>query len=261
MSTWQNFEIDATKYLNDNYGSLATFIHEGGSDSTIPDILVELHNGKQFYIEAKLSNAQCGQFVLQPDIKTSTFVYTARNTRNQYADEIIEFMNNDFEKFKEAGTAGKRIEMDQYVFANWIEQTYLEKGVRWFITEDFILIPISRLSLYFDVTATYRVKRSGSSYVGKSKMDKVISKINSLDVSESITNIIKSNSKLFVESNKNIHNQRFIYEGCEYMFSLRYGKYEVRKLSNTFNANVIFSVSLKNKADKYKNQFVSYLKG
>lgn len=261
MSTWQNFEIDATKYLNDNYGSLATFIHEGGSDSTIPDILVELHNGKQFYIEVKLSNAQCGQFVLQPDIKTSTFVYTARNTRNQYANEIIEFMNNDFEKFKEAGTAGKRIEMNQYVFVNWIEQTYLEKGVRWFITEDFILIPISKLGLYFDVTATYRVKRSGSNCVGKAKMDKVISKINSLDVSGSITNIIKLDSKLFVESNKNIHNQRFIYDGCEYMFSLRHDKYEVRKLSNTFNANVIFSVSLKNKADKYKNQFVNYLKG
>ena len=44
------------------------------------------------------------------------------------------------------------------------------------------------------------------------------------------------------------------------MFSKRGDAYELRKLSRTFNANVIFSVSLKNKTDKYQKEFVSYLK-
>lgn len=260
MKTWEKFEIDATKYLNDKFGDLAEFIHQGGSDSTIPDILVESNNGCKFYIEAKLSNAQCGQFVLQPDIATSTFVYTARNARNEYADKMIEYMNNDFEGFKEAGTAGKELAMDQSVFINWIKLIYSEKGVKWFISEDYILVPIDEFQNYFDVKAIYRIKRSGSSDVGKRNIDNVITYIKGLDLSEFITDYSVENAKLFVSTKKNIHNTRFIYNGYEYMFSERNDRYEVRKLSNTFNANVIFSVSLKNKTDKFIEKFVSCLK-
>lgn len=52
-------------------------------------------------------------------------------------------------------------------------------------------------------------------------------------------------SKLFVTSTRYIHNTRFIINGTEYMFSERGSEYEIRKLSNTFNANVIFSIDLK----------------
>lgn len=260
MKAWEEFEIDATKHLNDTYGDLAEFTHDGGADSTIPDIYVKTNSGKAFYIEAKLSNAQCGQFVLQPDIKSSTFVYTAKNARNKYADEIINYMNNDFEAFKEAGTAGKEIEMDQSVFANWIKMIYSKKNVKWFISEGFILIPIDEFQNYFDIKAVYRVKRSGSSSVGKSKMNDIITYIKLSQVSASITDYKIEGDKLFVCSDKNIHNVRFVYNGYEYMFSKRDERYELRKLSNTFNANVIFSVSLKNKADKYKDAFISCLK-
>lgn len=260
MSTWEKFEINATKHLNEIYGHLATFEHEGGADSTTPDILVKTLTNKSFYIEAKLSNAQCGQFVLQPNLHTSTFVYTAKNRKNKYADKIIEFMNSDFEAFKEAGTAGKSIEMDSSVFVDWIKVTYSEKGVRWFISGNYVLIPISKFEEYFDVKATYRVKRSGSSDVGISKMKNVISEIQSLNLAKHIIDYIYEGSKLIVKATKDIDKKKFIYEGNEYIFSKRGSKYEVRKLSNTFNANVIFSVSLKNRADKYQEEFVSYLK-
>lgn len=260
MKAWEEFEIDATQHLNDTYGEFATFIHDGGADSTIPDIRVATKSGSKFYIEAKLSNAQCGQFVLQPDIKSSTFVYTAKNARNEYADEIMSHMNKDFEAFKEAGTAGKEIEMDQSVFANWIKMIYSEKNVKWFISEDFILIPIAEFQNYFDIKAVYRVKRSGSSSVGKSIMNDIVTYIKSLQFDDSITDYQIEEDKLFVCSDSNIHNSRFVYNGYEYMFSKRDECYELRKLSNTFNANVIFSVSLKNKADKYKDAFISCLK-
>lgn len=259
MSTWQNFEIDATKYLNDTYGNLATFTHEGGTDSTTPDILVELNNGKQFYIEAKCSKAQCGQFVLQPDVVTSTFKYTAKNPINQYAEEIIDFMNNNFEAFKEAGTKGKDIEMDPSVFVNWITKIYKDKNVKFYITDNFIFVPIDKFSEFFDVTAKYRIKRSGSTDIGKTKLDKVFEHIKTLDIQSSIFEFQKSNKKLFVKANNDIHNLRFVFEGYEYMFSRRDDRYEVRQLSNTFNSNVIFSISLKCKTDKYNEAFVSSL--
>ena len=41
MKAWEEFEIDATKHLNDTYGDLAEFTHDGGADSTIPDIYVK----------------------------------------------------------------------------------------------------------------------------------------------------------------------------------------------------------------------------
>lgn len=41
-----------------------------------------------------------------------------------------------------------------------------------------------------------------------------------------------------------LRNSRFAICGTEYMISQRNEGYEVRKLSNTFNANVIFSINL-----------------
>jgi len=64
---------------------------------------------------------------------------------------------------------------------------------------------------------------------------------------------------LFVKADKDIHNLRFIFDGFEYMFSRRDNRYEVRRLSNTFNSNVIFSISLKYRTDKYDKAFVSSL--
>lgn len=256
---WAKFEVEATNYLNEKYGDFANFIHQGGADSTKPDILVETKKGTSFYIEAKCSKAQCGQFVLQPDIVTSTFKYTAKNPINQYAEEIIDFMNNDFEAFKEAGTKGKDIEMDPSVFVNWITKIYKDKNVKFYITDNFVFVPIDKFAEFFDVTAKYRVKRSGSTDIGKTKLDNVIEHIKTLKIHSLISEYQKSDKKLFVKADKDIHNLRFIFDGFEYMFSRRDNCYEVRRLSNTFNSNVIFSISLKYRTDKYDKAFVSSL--
>lgn len=104
-------------------------------------------------------------------------------------------------------------------------------------------MPIERFSEYFNVSAKYRVKRSGSSNVGKNNISNVLRFINSQDYDIEDTRI--NGDKLFVVSTKSLHNKRFILRGYEYMFSLRDSEYEIRKLSNTFNANVIFSINLK----------------
>ena len=55
-----------------------------------------------------------------------------------------------------------------------------------------------------------------------------------------IRNVQTEGNKLFITSDLPYHDQRFILNEYEYMFSQRGERYEIRKLSNTYNANVIF---------------------
>lgn len=246
MEKWEQFEIDSTNYLNDNYGDKAIFIHQGGADSTVPDIKVQTNAGKCYYIEAKYCPAQCGQFVLIPNLKTLTFDYSTKNINkiNDYSKIIMSVMNSDFEAFKEAGTFGKNIIFNnaQDVFAAWVTDSYKSKGIKYIITNNYGILPIDDFSKAFDITAKYRIKRSGSGSVGKSKINAIK---NHLINNYPIFSYRADGNKLFVESTSNLHNCRFIIDGTEYMISSRGNEYEIRRLSNTFNANVIFSISLK----------------
>ena len=246
MSTWEQFEIDCTRFLMEQFGEYATFIHQGGSDSTVPDIKVTTKKNKQFYIEAKHSPAQCGQFVLLPNVETRKFEYSRLNSTeiNEFSKVIINHMNNNFEEFKEAGTAGKNIEFDncQNVFNDWIIKTYKDKGVKFFITNNNVILPIEDFAEYFNVSAKYRIKRSGSSSVGSGNVDKVTEYLKSTFSNIELTTTY---DKVFIYTNDNLHNQRFIIGRNEFMISKRENNFEVRKLSNTFNANVIFSIELK----------------
>ncbi len=263
MAIWEDFEVECTDYLNKRFGAYARFIHQGGADSTVPDILVETNSGHSFYIDAKHSPAQCGQFVLLPDLETQTFEYSRLNVNriNRYAELIMNHMNADFDAFREAGTAGKDIDMQNGsdIFADWIIQAYRDKGTEFFITNNYTILPIDRFSDYFDVTAKYRIKRSGSGNVGKSRLSSVMNYISSHDYI--ITDSRIAGDKLFVVSPQQLHDHRFILRGIEYMFSLRGNEYELRKLSNTYNANVIFSIRHKaSTSGMSEAEFISCLK-
>ena len=262
MAIWEDFEIQCTDYLNQRFGAYARFIHQGGADSTVPDILVQTKSGNSFYIDAKHSPAQCGQFVLLPDIESCTFEYSRQNVNriNRYAEMIMDYMNEDFDSFREAGTTGKDICMNNGsdIFANWIIQTYSDKGAEFFITNNYTILPIERFSDYFDVSAKYRIKRSGSGNVGKNRLHSVMDFIESHDYL--ITDCRVVGDKLFVRSSRNLHDSRFILRGIEYMFSLRGDEYELRKLSNTYNANVIFSIRQKSSSGLSDENFIRFLK-
>lgn len=263
MAIWEDFEIECTNYLNKRFGAYARFIHQGGSDSTVPDILVETNSGKEFYIDAKHCPAQCGQFVLLPDIETCSFEYSRQNVNriNAYAEQIMDHMDTQFDEYREAGTTGKDIYManGSSIFSDWIIQAYEEKGAEFFITNDFTILPIERFQEFFEVTAKYRIKRSGSSSVGKSRLSPVLNYIKSHDYVMTDSRI--DGDKLFIESNTSLHNTRFILQQYEYMFSQRGDEYEIRKLSNTYNANVIFSIKQKNRtAGLSDTEFINHLK-
>jgi len=261
MAVWEDFEIESTDYLNKTFGKYANFVHQGGSDSTVPDILVKTNKGISFYIDAKHCPAQCGQFVLLPDITTNTFEYSKLNSTriNVYAQKIMNHMDNYFEYFKKADTGGKEIILDDGddTFEKWIISAYKSNGVKYFITNDYVILPVDDFQRHFNVTAKYRIKRSGSSNIGRARIVNILNSIRSLGYVISDTRT--DGDKLFVKSKVALQNQRFIYQGYEYMFSLRDNEFEIRKLSNTLNANVIFSINKKRAAGLTREQFAKEL--
>ena len=172
----------------------------------------------------------------------------------------MEYMNESFDEFRNAGTSGKDIIMpeDQDIFSNWIIDTCQKKSVRFFITNNYTILPIQHLKEYFCISAKYRIKRSGSNSVGKNRIPDVK---NHLMHDYLIQDTHIDGDKLFVISHKPYNNERFFLSGYEYMFSLRNHEYEIRKLSNTYNANVIFSIKLKEeKCGMSSDEFISALK-
>ena len=133
MATWEVFEIEKVEYLNRTFGAYARFCGKGGSDSTISDIEVLTQTGKSFYIEAKHCPAQCGQFVLLPNLETRTFEYSGQNaTRvNAYSAAIMRHMDRYFDEYKEAGTAGREIDIENgpAIFAAWMTSSRVAFGL------------------------------------------------------------------------------------------------------------------------------------
>ncbi|MBO5869085.1 MAG: hypothetical protein J6Q54_09265 [Oscillospiraceae bacterium] len=262
MEHWLTFEEECTNYLNQKFGEQAKFCHLGGGDANTSDICVTTNTGRKFYIEVKLTPAHCGQFVLLPNVADGRFVFSEGNKTGVTAQvqRIIDHMNADFEAYKEAGTKGRTIDLndDGKTFYEWIISMYRHKGTEFFITNDYTILQINDFAKHFDVTATYRVKRSGSSNVGKRKIPAVTQEIK--DRGYLVDRFETKGGKLFVYASDNIHNVRFVFEGFEYMFSLRSNKYEVRRLSNTFNANVIFAIVKKDCEGLTDTEFRTVLK-
>lgn len=266
MKSWQKLEIDATDFLNKHYSNYITAVLQGGSNSNISDILIRTTTNKTFNIDVKQKNAQCGQFVLKPDLTKKEFVFSKHNKSfaNQSTSKIISFMNKNFDRFLEAGTAGVTIHIpdEETVFRDWIVDYYTHKNVDFLITkkDDFILVPLNEITHYFDIKARYRIKRSGSRGVS----EKYIYSIKQLlNTAFDITSIRTEKDKVFVSSVTNLDKITFEHENKTYMFSKRNNEFVIRTLSNTFNANVIFSIDLKNKLsiekNKINNQFIDFI--
>ena len=74
---------------------------------------------------------------------TQTFQYSKQNTDsiNSSAQMIMEYMNQKFDDYRNAGTAGKEIVMPggQEIFAAWIVEHYRKKGVHFLSPMDLKL--------------------------------------------------------------------------------------------------------------------------
>lgn len=243
IPNWEQLELTCTKWLCQTYGNY--FQHQGASDSTVSDILYSKGN-KEFYIEVKSPVAQSGQFVVTPDVTNKKFLYSKKNKKplTSLSLKILSEMEKDFNSFASAGTKGKSIQLSQSLMADWITTAYKKKDVKFFITKkestDPILIPLDKFANYFDINAMYRTKRSGSRSVDPNKMTAILDSLNnSYQISDNL-----------ISFEKPIVNQKFSFNENNYFLSPQgENRYRLRQLSKTNNANVIFSIKIKQEQD------------
>ena len=241
INNWQKFEQMAVSYLKGKYGNF--FELKGESNSNTSDILFRKEYN-DFFIEVKMPEAQCGQFVLIPNREEKKFEYSSKNKtkKNNYTNEIINYMNDNFEKFNISSTSGVDINMRNFTFYNWIIEYYKEKNVKFFITQsdkNFIIFPIENFSCYFEVTAKYRMKKSGSS---------PLSDLSKNDFEEALkkANISYKFKGLDITTDEELDGRKICGENRTYLLRKKDDTlYKVRQLSNTENCNVIFSIKLK----------------
>ena len=84
-------------------------------------------------------------------------------------------MNSDFELYTNAGTRGENIIFDSSdkVFADWVIKIYKDKNVKFFITNNYTILPVEKFGEFFNVTAKFRIKRSGSCSVNRYRLEDV----------------------------------------------------------------------------------------
>lgn len=248
---WLKHEEECFGYLVSEYSSeRVAFDIRGGSVSNESDIAVNIDGHPSFYIEAKMPGSQCGQFVLFPDEDSRRFIYSLRNRspRTASADAIIREMERGFDRYKTP--SAKELGLDKELYVNWIVEYYASKGVRYFMTQGdgFVIFPIEKFGKYFDVSAVYRVKKSGSA----NPVQRDVLQIKRLLENEELRygNLRFDGRKLYVDICGCGETFRIDGGGVDFFFRKdRDCSYVITKLSNTNNANVIFSISLKRGVD------------
>ncbi|WP_343102059.1 hypothetical protein [Romboutsia sp. MSSM.1001216sp_RTP31141st1_G3_RTP31141_220114] len=255
---WELFEKESTSYLNSTFGNdRISFQLQGSHDSTVADIKTYIDGNFKFSIEVKKKSAQSGQFVLLDN--GNQFIYSPKNKSdiNEFSRLILEYMNKNYSTYRDVSTNALEIALPQKIFESWIKNHYLNKEVKYIITNNdsnYIIFPLDKYGEYFNIKANFRIKGSGSSNMPKSDQEVFSNLIKDKYCDNEITfdgkkayciidTDIPDKSKIFCNKN----NRRY------QLNKISPKKYEIRKLSNTRNANVIFSIEL------IANQFVDDL--
>lgn len=262
MKAWELFEEECIKYLQDKYPTIK-FILTGKKDSTKSDILVKTIN-QEFYIEVKSPLSQGGQFVLIPDVAHHLFVYSSKNKTPVFkqTNEIINYMNLNYKQFANLSTNPLKIDLNENILANWVINYYEFKKVKFVITkskDEYLLFPLRKFGNYFLVKCFYRVKKSGSAHATIFSKNDLLTWWKFSNEGE----FIKEDKNLYFYSEKDRNKRKIKTLNSTYLLNkVAINKYEVRKLSKTFNANVIFQIKLKhdNQAIEDLNEFEQFIK-
>lgn len=258
MENWQIFEDNVTNFLSNEFNDV-TFTNTGDRDSTIPDIKVENGNNHLF-IEAKYIPSQSGQIVVLMNNGQFEFSTASKNRLNTYTTQIINKLNQNFNTYSDVEQSSISIDIDTSILFGWIEQTYLDKNAKWIVSSnkhtgftknDLILIPISEMNNYFNVSISLRRKKSGSSSVATSRQNEV--KTLCRGIFNKDIQIIGKKSYIELDTlPRNIHlNDDY----CLKKQPLNGNLYEIRKKGTTNNPNIMFELKLKNNFDFKEDKF------
>lgn len=263
MQKWKIFEQNASSFLNTLYPNFK-FETIGSTDSNVPDIKAFDKEGKHlFNIEAKFSPAQAGQIVILNNGSTFEFSDKSMNKRINSTDLIIEYLNNNYNKYAEVAQSAILIEVDSELLYSFIEEQYHLKGNQWIIassqasslnSSSVCLIPANELRDNFEVSASLRRKKSGTRDAPKKNREHV----------KKIISTIWDEYDIETDGKKTILRRDIGSHPCELPDNLYLSKkgdneYEIKVRSNTNNINVMFSLKLKDGCQFKGKEFSTYL--
>ncbi len=263
MQKWEEFEQNATEFLNNLHSSF-TFKNMGNNNSSTPDIKVyDARNLHIFNIEAKYSPAQAGQIVVLNDNGLFEFSHKSKNQKVDSTNLLIDHLNDNYDTYAGVAQAAIPINIDTDILYSFIEEQYVLKNNQWVIASrtaaslsasSLCLIPTDEIRNNFDISAVLRRKKSGTSEVPKLMRDRakeIISYICDDPEFETTYN------KTFFYGDIGTHP----YELPEniYLSKKETNRYEIRKRSKTNNPNIMFSLKLKSSCKYMGEEFLAYL--
>lgn len=258
---WKEYEINSCNFLNSTYSNLGfTFYNTGFSNSKESDVSILKNNIKIGNIESKLSPSQAGQFVICEC--GQGFEFSSKNVYpiNDYTRKIIEFINNNYYKYKEPSTKGINLDCEDDLLYNWVINHYKNNKSSDFIISStnvnsyHIIIPVEDIPKYFNISATVRNKKSGSRHLPKKLYDSCrdILSENMNKKGYSVSNIYSANKKYILKLNKeaNLSNDDlkfYLDENELFLSDIGNNEFAIKVCSNTNNTNIVFSLKLKTK--------------
>lgn len=255
---WELFEIECTEFLNSKFNDLGfSFKRKGSTNSTETDIAIMKNGTELSCIEAKMPNSQAGQIVIL--IEDGKFVFSQASVapNNIFTQSIIDYINDNFEKYNNVSTSSIKIDLDEDILYSRIIEHYTNvKKSAFFITGDIktgykAIFKCNELKKYFKISAVLRRKRSGTSDLPKKYRDTYLPIIDEALSSHSIfiETADEKSSKLYVTLTEEIKETACQYIVCDefeiFLAPEAGSTYRVKKRSNTNNPNIMFELSLK----------------
>ena len=272
-SRWREEEDDACEFLKQKFKAYFKRIKKvGGSNSTAPDIEVETMNDTVFNIEVKCARARGGQFALRDTSISFEFSRRNKSVDGEAAKKIVAYINQNYDPFVETGKTGASLEGmpgAPDVFSDWIRERLEAYNVRFILARpdrnDFLIIPVDRFKKSFDVSARCRLKASGSQRLSIKAMNSLLNYLNNdllphVKGGETMKAEITTEG-LIIHKSGNLQFEYITLNGANYYLSDQGDRYVVKKVSDTANYTVVFSLNLKRNAKGWtEEEFRRYLR-
>jgi len=249
LQKWEVFQNEATNFLSDYFNIYCSM--EGGFDATTSEITARNADQVLTTIEAKFCPAQAGQIILLSDGSKFIFSQKSKNSSNTYTQEIISYLNDNFEEFQGTNSATIPITNISYsTLYKWVKAVYSEKNVEWIIAskefqnvtkEDLLFVPLEEIENYFDISITFRRKKTGNDHIpGKDLPDFETE----MDLINSNYQIKRTNNRYLLTLNEKVTNFNI---GTKYLLSMtnKDAQYYIKKKDMNTNPNLVFQLNLK----------------
>jgi len=264
-----SFESRCARYLRKNYPS-HKFELKGGRDNQVSDILVD----DSFYIECKMTEngklkngSQSTGFGIKL-VDNDHFECSETAYDNEIASKIINYINRHFDEFyglTQPLSGCVELPLDSQVSAEWINDYYKQKNVKFFITifDGNLVIfknTVRNLLKYFNISVFVRYCKYGTKRLPTYRREYALSELkNKLN----IKSVEYKDKHTIISTDDELESKYFNTPEINLYLSddgQPSGHYRVMRLSRLGSPRVVFSInSILDQDESDLNQFEKYL--